>query len=156
MNMMGTRILVISAALAACLATVGAEAQTREMYQYTDENGTVVFTDKKPANVDAQKHTIPAESPPQGDNPYADLVEQNEPTAAQQRREAITSDRKQRREEQAQLEAQCAAWQADVDRLEPHRRQFYTDESGETVRMDDEERVKLVAELKQKIADNCN
>ena len=54
------------------------------------------------------------------------------------------------------MEAQCAAWQADVDRLEPHRRQFYTDESGETVRMDDEERVKLVAELKQKFADNCN
>lgn len=154
--MMRTKFLVISAALAACFATIGADAQTREMYQYTDENGTVVFTDKKPANVDAEKHAIPAGPPPQGDNPYADAVQQSEPNAAQKKREALASDRKQRREEQTRIEAQCAAWQADVDRLEPHRRQFYTDESGETVRMDDEERVKLVAELKQKIADNCN
>lgn len=144
------------ATLVVCVATAGAFAQTKEMYQYTDENGTVVFTDQKPADVDAQKIDVPADPAPQGDNPYAGTAQPSEPSAAQQKREAILSQKKERREEKAQLEAQCAAWQADVDRLEPHRRQFYTDESGQTVRMDDEERVRIVAELKQKIADNCN
>lgn len=137
-------------------ASFGALAQSGEMYQYTDENGTVVFTDQKPANADAQKKAIPASTPPQGDNPYADAVQKDEPSAAQAKRDQIASNRQQRREEQAKMEAQCAAWQAEVDRLEPNRRVFYTDESGETVRMDDEERVQTVADLKQKIADNCN
>lgn len=153
---MNARTPLIIASLVTCLATADACAQDKEMYQYTDENGTVVFTDQKPANADAQKIDIPADPAPQGDNPYADAAQPSEPSVAQQKREAIRSEKKQRREEKAKLEAQCAAWQADVDRLEPHRRQFYTDESGQTVRMDDEERVRIVAELKQKIADNCN
>jgi len=39
--------------------------------------------------------------------------------------------------------------------MEPSRRVFYTDESGQTVRMDDEERVSLVKEDKEFIAKNC-
>ena len=52
--------------------------------------------------------------------------------------------------------AQCAAWQAEVDRLEPNRRVFFTNEQGETERMDDVERTNKVAELKSQIARNCN
>ena len=60
------------------------------------------------------------------------------------------------RESATQRDAECAAWQAEVDRLEPNRRVFFTNEAGETERMDDVERVNRVAELKQQIATHCN
>ena len=136
-----------------------AAAQERTMYSYTDENGTVVFTDKRPQGQDYQKQAIPAGPPPQGGNPYAQAAQaepsSQEPSAGQLRREEITANRRAAREEQAQREAQCTAWQAEVDNLEPHRRHFYTNDEGETVRMDDVERVNRVAELKEKIASNC-
>jgi hypothetical protein len=50
---------------------------------------------------------------------------------------------------------ECTAWQAEVDRLEPNRRVFYTNDEGETVRMDDVERTNRVANLKSQIAKNC-
>ena len=45
--------------------------------------------------------------------------------------------------------------QAELDRLEPHRRVFFTNEKGETERVDDVERANKVAQLKAQIAKNC-
>jgi hypothetical protein len=42
-----------------------------------------------------------------------------------------------------------------LEQIEPSRRVFYTDESGETVRLDDERRVGLVEESKAFLAGNC-
>ena len=42
-----------------------------------------------------------------------------------------------------------------MDRLEPNRRVFFTNEQGETERMDDVARTNRVAELKAQIAKNC-
>ena len=132
-----------------------ASAQSTQMYSYTDENGTVVFTDKKPEDRNVAPQSIPSGPQPQGGNPYAEALTESQPSAAQERREEIVQGRQQARDDQAQREAQCAEWQAEVDRLEPHRRVFYTDENGETVRMDDVERVNRVAELKRQIAADC-
>lgn len=153
--MMKTIQLIAIAAVTACIFTLSADAQTKKMYSYTDENGTVVFTDQPPEGREVQSQAVPAGPPPQGANPYADAGQQTEPSAAQLRREEIANNRQQARTQQAENEAQCAAWQAEVETLEPHRRHFYTNEEGETERMDDVERVNRVAELKEKIAANC-
>lgn len=126
------------------------------MYKYVDENGTVVFTEKPPADRNIQSQAIPPGPPPQGGNPYAQAGADSEMSAAEAKREEIARQGEQARTQRAQMEAQCAAWQAEVDRLEPHRRQYFTNEEGETERMDDEKRVAQVASLKQQIAANCN
>jgi len=53
-------------------------------------------------------------------------------------------------------DAECAAKSAEVAELEPHRRVFFTNEEGETERMDDVERTNRVAEAKAFIEKNCN
>ncbi len=83
------------------------------------------------------------------------LATQSGSSVAEQRREEIASNKQEARAKQAQNDAQCAAWQSEVDRLEPNRRVFFTNEQGETERMDDVQRVNQVAALKQKIAANC-
>ena len=42
-----------------------------------------------------------------------------------------------------------------LERVEPNRRIFYTDESGENVRMDDDKRIALVEESKDFLTKNC-
>ena len=153
--MIKSRLLPSVVVFVLCLSAVAASAQTKEMYQYTDENGTVVFTDQKPVNQEVKSQPIPSGPAPQGDNPYAAANSPGELSAAELRREEIAQKKQQSRETQEQNEAQCAAWQAEVDRLEPHRRVFFTNENGETERMDDVERANRVAELKGKIAANC-
>lgn len=153
--MIGFRFLLIFAVIFAVLQAPGVQAQNGKMYSYVDENGTVVFTDKKPVDRDVSAQAVPAGPPPTGGNPYAQPSEDPPSSAAQQQREAIAQKSEQSRMAQAEAQAQCAAWQEEVDRLEPHRRVFYTDENGETVRMDDVERTNRVAELKAQIAASC-
>lgn len=153
--MIGLRFLVVLAVLASGLYAYSAQAQNGKMYSYVDENGTVVFTDKKPVDRDVSEQAVPAGPPPTGGNPYAQPAEQPQASAAQQQRDAIAQKNEQSRVARADVQAQCAAWQDEVDRLEPHRRVFYTDENGETVRMDDVERTNRVAELKAQIAASC-
>lgn len=153
--MIGLRFLLVFAVLASALHVVGVQAQNGKMYSYVDENGTVVFTDKKPVDRDVSAQAVPSGPPPSGSNPYAQPAEDQQPSAAQQQRAEISQRNEEARVARAESQAQCAAWQEEVDRLEPHRRVFYTDEKGETVRMDDVERSNRVAELKAQIAASC-
>ena len=147
-------ILMIAVSLVAGLLTA-ATAQERKMYSWTDENGTVHFSETKPDGQNVTETAIPQDSGPQaGGNPYADV--DSGPSYAQQKREEIARKSDQAQVDKAVKSAQCTAWQAEVDRLEPHRRVFYTNEQGETERMDDIERTNRVAELKSQIAKNCN
>lgn len=124
------------------------------MYSWTDENGTVHFSETKPDGQAVREQAIPQDASPQsGDNPYAGV--DSGPSYAQQRREEIARKSEQSQVDKAINSAQCTAWQAEVDRLEPNRRVFFTNEQGETERMDDVVRTNKVAELKSKIAKNC-
>ncbi|MCW8871856.1 MAG: DUF4124 domain-containing protein [Xanthomonadales bacterium] len=141
-------------ALCAALAMPGdGLAQEKQMYQWTDQDGVVHFSDTAPEGMD-----VPAKNIPMNDQP-AGLGNQQAPpsgpSAAQQRREDIAQKSAEGKANRAALDAQCAAWQAEVDRLEPNRRVFSTNEQGETERMDDVVRTNRVAELKAQIAKNC-
>ena len=148
---------LLTAILVGAVLIATADLQAREMYRWTDENGVVHFSDQKPpGQQDFQTQTVPDDPQPQADNPYAAPVAAEQPSVAQQRREDIAQQKRQAREEKAERDAQCAAWRAEVERLEPNRRVFFTNEEGETERMDDVERVERVASLKDQIAQHCN
>jgi hypothetical protein len=128
-------------------------AQEKQMYQWTDQDGVVHFSDTAPEGMD-----VPAQDVPMNDKPAGLGTQQapsSGPSAAQQRREDIAQKSAESKANRAALDAQCAAWQAEVDRLEPNRRVFFTNEQGETERMDDVARTDRVAELKAQIAKNC-
>jgi hypothetical protein len=158
------RIMLCALALTACPAVTAAE-----VYTWTDENGVVHFSDAppesgesarleveeiyRPGSVEAQPtpSDAPAEAAEHGGEPEA------EPplTAAQQRREQILRDRAERQEEATETERLCGLHRQRLEQMEPARRVFYTDESGESVRMDDDRRMALIDESKQFLADNC-
>jgi len=148
----GFPIGVLLACLA--LAQVGSGlAQGKKMYQWTDQDGVVHFSDTAPEGQAVTAREMPVEAAPATASPYQQAG--SGPSAAQQRREDIARKSEQSKAMQAARESECAAWQAEVDRLEPNRRVYYTNEQGETERMDDVARTNRVAELKAQIDRNC-
>jgi hypothetical protein len=138
----------------ACLLAGPAWAQ--QMYKWTDENGVVHFSETPPEGQEAQASDIPKGAQPMGQADMSAPVSDDMHSAAQQRREELARKRDEAQAEAAIRDAECAAKRAEVARLEPNRRVFYEDASGETVRMDDQVRVDRVAEAKKFIQENCN
>lgn len=132
-----------------------AQAQEKKMYSWTDENGTVHFTDTRPEGQQVQEQVIPQETPPATSDPYAQSGASST-SAAEQKRQELAEKRKENAANKAATEAECAALKAEVAQLEPNRRVFYENDEGETVRMDDQERVDRVEDLKAQIARVCN
>ena len=145
--------LVLIFGLVVCGAAV---AQSKQMYSWTDENGVVHFTDQKPEGEAVKIIEIPDSATPQGSNPYQLPDNSDEPSAAQKRRDEIAQNRQQRAKEQAERESECTKMRDLVANLEPHRRVYFTNEDGETERMDDVVRTDRVAEAKAFIAENCD
>ena len=128
-------------------------AVASEVYTWTDEDGVVHFSDREPVGRDANLQELPDTTPSSGPNPYEES--QAGKSAAQQRREDIQRKGQESQAQKAMAERNCEAWRAEVARLEPNRRVFFTNEQGETERMDDVDRTNRVAELKSMIAQNC-
>ena len=141
------------AALLCLFVAANGQAQDRKMYSWTDENGTVHFSESKPDGQDAREQNIPQGAPPAANNPYQDV--DAGPSYAQQRRDEIARKSDEAQVNNAVKSLECTSWQSEVDRLEPNRRVFYTNDQGETERMDDVARTNRVAELKSLIAKNC-
>lgn len=146
-------LCLIPVALLGTLLAVSAAAQEKKMYSWTDENGTVHFSETQPPGQDVKAQAIPQSEQRTDSNPYADV--DSGPSYAQQRREEIARKSEEAQANKAINDVQCSAWQAEVDRLEPNRRVFFTNDQGETERMDDVERTNKVAQLKSQIAKNC-
>jgi hypothetical protein len=147
------RVALAALMLALAHASGAVLAQEGTMYSWTDENGVVHFSDRKPEGLEVQAQALP-ETPKTG---TVSPVQEGEgqPSVAEQRREALAQKREDNRARQQETSANCAAWNAELERLEPNRRVFYTDDEGETVRMDDVVRTDRVAELHKLIDENC-
>lgn len=140
-----------------CAVAIGgaapALAQEGTMYSWTDENGVVHFSDRAPAGRDLQAQPLPESPPPGSVSPQP--ADSAEPSAAQQRREEIARNSAEARAQRERQAAECDALKVELARLEPNRRVFFTNEEGETERMDDVERTDRVAELRDLISNNC-
>ena len=166
--------LVTPAVIAlALLVGLGTTAQAREIYTWTDKDGVVHYVDTPPDNqaavsVDVPEVYRPGTSDivyPETTAPAAAAGEPGEPgeepvaealSYADQKRQEMAERRDEQKKQQAEVASACARARQRLAQIEPNRRVFYTDESGETVRMDDEDRVAEVADMRAFLAENCD
>lgn len=144
-------------------------ATASEVYTWTDESGTVHYSDTPRASgameaLEVDEIYRPGSSdayPPPANTtaPAPDMAADEESSvplsAAEQRRQSIAEERSERREAQAETERLCTLHRQRLEQMEPARRVFYTDDSGESVRMDDDQRMALIEESKAFLAENC-
>jgi hypothetical protein len=154
------RLLLALCAVSLWTGALGAA----EVYTWTDENGVVHYSQTprpqggeqvleveeayKPGSVPAQPPAV-AGGEETGEPAEATL------TAAQARRQQLEEKRAANRERQELNQELCGLHRQRLEQLEPARRVFYTDESGETVRMDDDQRIALVEESRSFVEENC-
>ena len=162
-----TGFRLILASLAALCWLNSSWAQ--EVYTWTDQDGVTHFSDVPPETGHSQQMQVEEAYRPgsTGAYPSADAITdsasdgidgilgERAQTVADQRREQIAQAREKRREEEAIAAELCPKYRQRLDQMEPARRVFYTNEQGEQVRMDDEERVAMIEEAKEYIAKNC-
>jgi len=144
-------------------------ATAAEVYTWTDKDGIVHYSDIPPDNSGSEKINVDDAYRPGTSGAYPTSGESGQPppdsgeaaagetpqSAAQQRREQMATDRTERREAKAEMDQMCARHRQRLEQVEPARRVFYTNEKGESIRMDDDRRVALIAEDKEFIAKNC-
>ena len=165
------RFFLIAAGIVAVLGWVCAQAT--ELYTWTDENGVVHYVDTPPDNAKAvsmeapeaylpgTSDAYPEDSTPEagdGNQPQAgqgDAAQNGSASYADQVREQMAQKRKEHKKEQADRDQKCASARLQLATLEPTRRVFFTNDQGETERMDDVERVRKVEEAKAQIAKYC-
>jgi hypothetical protein len=161
----------------ACVVAGAACAQGREIYTWKDKNGVVHYSDTAPddpkaESMEAPEAYFPGSADAYPDRPAADIPGADKPSSgqassgagaeneeisyAEQKRREIARNREERRAAQAERDRKCAAAREQVAALEPHRRVFFTNDQGETERMDDEVRVGKVEEAKAEIAKYCD
>ncbi len=159
-----TRLMTVFAAVS--ILAWGSAAAT-QVHTWTDENGVVHFSDSphetgKSNTIELDDgHRPAALDTPGKDNETAGEsaaetgMEESPVSAAQQRRDRLAQQRKERREAQAESDALCKRHQQRLEQVEPARRVMYVNEQGETVRLDDSQRVGMIEESRDFIANNC-
>jgi len=163
------RSTLVVVLIAAVIWTCSSGLMATEVYTWTDENGVKHFSDSKPQSGESETLQVEEVYRPGTTGAYPVSTESavtpagvspgetpEEPlSAAEERRQNLALERDKRRTAQAENDILCAQHRQVVEQMEPHRRVFYTDENGETVRMDDVKRVNAVQESKDFIAKNC-
>lgn len=173
MNRIGMAVIMVASALVWPLSV---NAQKNSIYSWTDENGVKHYSDRAPDEPPSEVEQIPLSNtpPPAGSagetlnneaipedglapgEPASAASPAEELSYADQQRQAMAEKREAQREKQAERQRICLQATDQLARIEPSRRVFYTDEAGNTTRLDDEERVRMVEENKQLVAEYCD
>jgi len=152
-------IVCVLALIFACAS--GTSALATEVFTWTDKDGIVHYSDLPSDSAEVLEIDVPQVYKPgtvELAKPSSEVQAESEDpplSAAQQRRERLAKEREERREAKAETKQMCARHRQRLEQMEPARRVFYTDESGEYVRMDDDQRMELIKEDKDYIAKNC-
>jgi hypothetical protein len=123
--------------------------QAAEIYKWVDENGVLHFGDRPPPLAQATAESINPQLESAGVGPGGapdaglEVNEQGQ-TLARQRREAISQAQQETRLSQEQLNSACDHHRKELARFEPARRITYTNDDGEVVRLDDNQRLALI------------
>lgn len=141
------------------LALTGISAlESKEIYTWTDENGVTHYVDTPPDQADAVSMEAPEAYRPGSASDYQGTEQtddESQMSYADEKREELAENRAAKRDEAAEKAKICSSASSELEKLEPSRRVFYTNEQGETERMDDVQRTDRVAELKAIIAQYC-
>lgn len=157
-------LLLLSAALGSIFPF---SAAASEVYTWTDADGIVHYSDipRNPQNpqdsmvinIDGVPRTGTSGAYPQdtGSATTGAAPVDDQPSLADQRRETLAKDRAEYLAKKAELETECARNRQLLTETEPYRRVMWTNEEGETVRLDDDQRMEIVNKSKDFIAKNC-
>ena len=156
------RIFVPAFCLALSMSLCLGAAAT-EIYTWTDEDGVVHFSSTEPMStpfktieIDTSRGGVSYSQPVAARETDAENSgEEPLPTAAEQKRQEIAQARTQQQERQAEIARLCESHRQQLAEMEPARRVYYTNEEGQRVRMDDDERVALIEESNSFVAENC-
>lgn len=150
------------AGLAVILSLLVSPPLLAEIYKWTDENGVTHYTQTPPpSGQEAEIEDLPEASPGQGLGEPGDAsdsepgTQSEQPSAADLQRQRLATQARLTAEEYAANQAMCEEARQELAEIEPSRRVYYTNEDGETVRMDDEERVNEVKRLRNVLSANC-
>lgn len=171
-NIQNRIVVFLTCTVAILLSVIGGNTIADEVFKWTDENGVVHFGDRPPEGQKTQTIVVPQthrsgsagagpspdDTQPGNDSNAADVPGEQETaplSLADQKREQIATERRERRETREETERMCAKHRQRLTQMEPARRVFYTDENGQSVRMDDDVRMDLIEEDKAFIAKNC-
>lgn len=149
-------------------------AAATEVYTWTDEHGVVHYSDAPPNQAESEKINVQGMYRPGTSGAYPTSGESAQSgtasgeavpavaspaeapkSVAEQRREEIATNSRERREAREQIDRLCDLHRKRLEQVEPARRVFYTNEAGESVRMDDDQRMALVDESRAFIQENC-
>jgi len=135
-----------------------------EVFTWTDENGVVHYSQTPPPQgqgktIEAPEAykpgSVPVEPPAAAGGVRVTAEGDATLTAAQARRQQLDQQRQTNRERQAENRQLCDQHRQRLEQLEPARRVFYTDEAGEQMRMDDDQRLALIEESRTYVDENC-
>ena len=141
--------------LALGLCVLATTALASEIYRYTDENGTVRYTDRPTGEPDGERVAIVS-------RPTDERYSQREaPGSADSADDGADDDedrpltRAERRAAEAQRVQDCERYKYQLERLETSRRVYREDENGERVFFDDEQIIQLRDEARQRVEETC-
>ena len=145
------------------LLALAASASAQTIHRWVDSEGVVHFGAQPPQGVDATPVNtvapgkglgVAAEDIRGTKNPATENGEPQVSYAEQKRRER--AERQQEAMKQnAERQRQCAVMERQRAALEPSPRVIIEDESGNPVRMDDNDRLTRLSEAKKYLEENC-
>lgn len=157
------RLLTLGFALA---VTCNAAQAATAVYRWVDKDGIVHYGDRAPEGVAAtlvsvDPNAVPVPEPPPVQEASAETPAEasngsgEQVSYAEQRRRERAERREEFREAEQERQAVCSTARERVAYLEPTPRVLVQDEDGNTRRLDDDERLRLLEEAKAYIAENC-
>jgi len=170
---MKKRSIAICLVVSVLVVPLSANAQKGSIYSWTDENGVQHFSDTAPP-VDVEASSQPMVEDQPGTEPNASSAADTlnnqvmdssaaaadasgeELSYADQQRKVMADRRAADQQKKADRNRICLQARDQLARIEPSRRVFYTDEGGNTTRLDDEERVKMVEDNQNLINEYCD
>jgi len=143
------RLLVLVVAL----ASSGASAQT--MYKCVDSRGVTRYTDQPQPGCKGSEVKIQSQ-PPISDTPPPRRGDASQQERDYQRRKLDDERiREAERNTAAMRERQCAQMQVEIERMESGRRIIRFDDQGGHSFVEDEERERRAAQLREEMAQKC-
>lgn len=127
------------------------------IYKWVDETGTVHYGERPPEGVDAELVTVRSARPETAEDPYAETrtaqAEQKEANAERMVEESAAFE--QRQQEQARIEAACAAQKARLEQLIPRSKVLLQNADGTSRMLGDDERLKMIDDAQKFVDENC-
>ncbi len=142
----------------AAFALMAMDAMAKDtVYRWVDDQGVVHFGDKTTGASDTEIVEIPTHKVSAAPEPVETSAIQpiEEPSYAQQQRDRRKKSREEAAAVQQAVDAGCEQRRQIVAQMEPSTRVMTQDEDGNVIRMDDNDRLEMLAEAKAYIAKKC-